>query len=293
MNLASRKTVQFLCKKYGFWPSRSSGQNFLISEKALHAIVESAHLVKEDAVLEIGGGFGTLTTELIKRASTVVTVELDKRLIKALKKLASVNKNLSVIAGDIFQQWPHVAGQLSDLQYKLVANLPYNITSLVLRNFLEQRPRPSEMVLLVQKEVAARVVARPGQMSLLSVAVQFYGVPEIVRTVSREDFWPAPAVDSAILKIQGISRDIKGYQGALGGMSTKKFFSLVKIGFSAKRKQLHNNVSAGLHIDSGQAKAMLSEAGLNPASRAQDLAIEDWVKIAHNVGDAGEVWNLT
>jgi 16S rRNA (adenine1518-N6/adenine1519-N6)-dimethyltransferase len=139
------------------------------------------------------------------------------------------------------------------------------------------------MVILVQKEVAQRVIAPPGEMSLLSVAVQFFGSPEIVRVVPRDNFWPEPEVDSAILKIQGIARDSKGYQGALGDISVKKFFSTVKIGFSAKRKQLHNNLSAGFRVDDAQIQAMLQQLGINPASRAQDLTMENWIKIARNI----------
>lgn len=296
MNLASLKTIKFLCQKYKFWPSRKSGQNFLVSEKVLHSIVQSAQLKEDDVVLEIGAGFGTLTAELLKTAQKVVAVELDKRLVKALKKLALLNKNLKVVEGDIFKQWPVVSRQLTDLSYKLVANLPYNITSLVLRNFLEQKPRPKEMTVLVQKEVAERVVAKPGQMSLLAVAVQFYGQPEIMKIVSKDNFWPRPEVDSAVLKIQGISGlthhslrqgeaggDNKGYQWLLGDVDIKKFFSVVKTGFSAKRKQLHNNLAAGWRISNKKAKEILSQSGINPTCRAQDLSIENWAKIAQNI----------
>jgi 16S rRNA (adenine1518-N6/adenine1519-N6)-dimethyltransferase len=281
MTLTSKETIQLLCKKYNFRPSRSSGQNFLISENTLQRIVASANLSDKDTILEIGGGFGTLTNELTAKAGQVITVELDKRLAVVLRKIAAVNKNLTIVEGDIFKKWPEVSSQLKDLQYKLVANLPYNITSLVLRNFLETKPRPSEIVVLVQKEVAERICAEPGEMSLLSVAVQFYGQPEIVALVNREEFWPAPEVDSAILRIQGVARDIRGYQGALGKISIEKLFSLVKIGFSAKRKQLHNNLAAGLRIEDKKAREILANVGIDPATRAQDLAIMEWIKIVN------------
>lgn len=281
MELTSRETIEYLCKTYRFWPQRSAGQNFLISDEALQTIVATARLSPHDTVLEIGAGFGTLTVELAGAAAQVIAVELDKRLAKALRKLSAVNKSMSVIEGDIFQQWPVVSRQLTDLQYKLVSNLPYNITSWVLRNFLEQKPRPSEAVLLVQKEVAQRVTAPPGEMSLLSVAVQFYGVPKIVSLVSRDCFWPEPEVDSAILHIQEIGADHHGYQRLLKEVSPEKFFRVVKIGFSAKRKQLHNNISAGLRIESKAAKEMLTTAGVQPTSRPQDLTIEDWIRITH------------
>jgi 16S rRNA (adenine1518-N6/adenine1519-N6)-dimethyltransferase len=280
MNLASRQTIEVLCKKYNFWPRRESGQNFLISEKVLHSIVESAQLNSADTVLEIGGGFGTLTNELISRADSVITVELDKRLSAALKKIAGVSHNLKVIEGDVFKQWPVISSQLVDKKYKLVANLPYNITSFVLRNFLENKPKPSAMTLLVQKEVAERVTAGPGEMSILSVAVQFFGRPEIISLVPRENFWPQPEVDSAILKISEIGDDAPGYQKMLGAIPVKKFFSVVKIGFSAKRKQLHNNLSAGFRRDNAEIEKILSLAGVKAKARAQDLSLENWTEIA-------------
>lgn len=288
MNLASLKTIQFLCRKYKFRPSPKSGQHFLISESSLSKIIQAAGLRKDDTVLEIGAGFGTLTVELLQRVKKVIAVELDKRMVAALKKLATVNKSLTLVKGDIFKQWPMISSLLGDLQYKLVANLPYNITSLVLRNFLEQKPRPSQITLLVQKEVAERVVAKPGKMSLLSVAVQFFGNPEIISYVSGRHFWPQPKVDSAILRIQGIGQDIGGYRKSLRGVELRRFFSLVKTGFSAKRKQLHNNLTAGLRINNNKAREILIASGVDPISRAQNLSIEQWIKIAHNVIKEGK-----
>jgi len=289
MILASKETIQFLCKKYKFQPSRSSGQNFLVSENILNNIVHAAQLQGNDTVLEIGAGFGTLTVELLKGGSKVIAVELDKRLVVPLKKLAKVNKNLLVVEGDIFKQWLVISPKLKDLCYKIVANLPYNITSLVLRNFLEQKPRPKEMILLVQKEVAERVVARPGKMSRLAVAVQFYGQPEIIGVVPAQNFWPMPEVDSAILKIDGIGEDIDGYQSLLGSVDKKKFFNFINLGYSAKRKQLHNNLASGFRLDNGLVREIFKNIGINPHARAQDLAIEDWIKIVQNIEEGARI----
>lgn len=283
MDLATKASVEWLCKKYKFWPQRTSGQNFLISRKVLSDIITAAQLQSNDTVLEIGAGFGTLTVELLKVAEKVIAVEMDKRLAVPLKKLAAVNKNLALIRGDIFKEWPAASSLLKDLQYKLVANLPYNITSLVLRNFLENKPRPRAMVLMVQKEVAERVVAKPGRMSLLAVAVQFFGQPEIIRIVSSENFWPSPDVDSAILRINGIGLDVNGYQKLLVDTSGEIFFKVVRVGFSAKRKQLHNNLAVGLGMDSIDIQRLLEKISINPRSRAQDLAINDWIKITQNI----------
>lgn len=278
-------------------------------------IIQAANLNSHDLVLEIGAGFGTLTFALAPRVRKVIACELDKRLIKALRDLLIVQnvephgltaveslrnkvpwgetphrpaecgtgagvQNVEIVQGDIFKQWPAVSSQLSDGQYKLVSNLPYNITSLVLRNFLEKKPRPKDMTLLVQKEVAERVVAKPGDMSTLSVACQFFGQPEIVGYVSRENFWPKPEVDSAILRLRGILGDNRGYKGLLGDFGTKKFFSLVKIGFSARRKQLQNNLAAGLRMNNKKIKQCLKDLGFDSKVRAQDLSINNWIELA-------------
>ena len=291
MNLTSFRTIKSLCKKYHFWPSRKSGQNFLISQDVLEKIIQGANLNSQDLVLEIGAGFGTLTFALASRVKKVIACELDKRLVKALRDLLIVQnvqdvesvKNVEVVQGDIFKQWPVASNQLSDGQYKLVSNLPYNITSLVLRNFLEKKPRPREMTLLVQKEVAERVVAKPGAMSLLSVACQFLGQPEIVGYAPRDNFWPKPDVDSAILRLRGILGDNRGYKGLLGDISVKNFFGLVKMGFSAKRKQLQNNLAGGLRISNEKIKKYLEDLGLNPQVRAQDLSLDNWLMLAQKL----------
>ncbi len=282
MHLASAKTIKYLCKKYRVWPSRSSGQNFLVSSAALNTIVNAAVIKRTDTVLEIGAGFGVLTGQLAQQAGRVVAVEMDKRLIKALQKLSVVYNNLEIIHGDIVSQRRNIQA-LADLQYIIVANLPYNITSLVLRTFLEFPPRPSRMTVLVQKEVAERVVAAPGAMSLLSVAVQFFGSPSIASKVSREKFWPKPNVDSAVLTITDIGRDVHGYQKALGGIDIKRFFSIVRIGFSAKRKQLHNNLSAGLRLDTKTVTEIMEKTGISAAARAQELSIQQWVTLVKRI----------
>jgi len=293
MGLTSVIKIKSLCKKYHFWPSRKSGQNFLVDEKTLAKIVSAANLDPQDTVLEIGAGFGTLTFALAPRVKKVIAVELDKRLVKALRDLLNVQnvenvesvkvvKNVEVIEGDVFKlrTMNQELRTIRDLNYKLVSNLPYNITSFVLRNFLEIKPRPSEMTLLVQKEVAERITAKPGEMSLLSVVCQFYGQPEIISDVSKENFWPQPEVDSAILRIQGIAGDSGGCKGLLRDVGTKEFFSLVKIGFSARRKQLQNNLIAGLKIDRKKIRECLDKNGFDIKIRAQDLSVDDWVRLA-------------
>jgi len=285
MTLASEQIVRQLSKRYNFRPSRSSGQNFLVSHEILKTIVDAANINKDDVVLEIGAGFGTLTIELLNLAKRVVAVELDKRLLTALYKLAEHHPNLALIAGDVFQKLDEIDKQVEDLRYKLISNLPYNITSRILRNFLENQPRPSEMILLVQKEVAARVIAKPGKMSLLSVAVQFFGTPSIIIQVPKNNFWPEPDVDSAVLKITDIGKDKNGYQELLGGISIERFFHVVRVGFSSKRKQIHNNLSSGFNKSKNEIEKILNKSDVTFSLRPQDLTIENWIKIAQNVSE--------
>ena len=279
MVLEPQKLKQ-LFKEYGVWPSKSKGQNFLINETVLEKIVQAANLQPNDNVLEIGPGFGILTEELIKRAQKVLCIELDKRLVYFLKQKFKREKNLEILQGDILKiknsefYKKLVGGQGS---YKLVANLPYNITGAVLRKFLVYEPKPVAIILMLQKEVAQRIIAKPGQMSLLALSVQFYGLPQIIDYVSKESFYPEPKVESAILKIA-----VKNAFN-LDGLIEKKIWQLAKIGFSSPRKQLQNNLSAGLNIDKETLKNSLKLAGLRPDCRPADLSLEQWISLAKNL----------
>ncbi|MFH1207190.1 MAG: 16S rRNA (adenine(1518)-N(6)/adenine(1519)-N(6))-dimethyltransferase RsmA [Patescibacteria group bacterium] len=291
MELASLEAVTFLCNQYNVRPDKRSGQNFLIDEAVLHAVAEAADLSSEDIILEIGPGFGVLTTELAKHAKQVAAVEMDQRLIPALKKIARAHNNIFIHEGDIFKAWPRMAREFPDQKYKLISNLPYNITSLVLRLFLEQRPRPSCMVVMVQQEVAERVTAKPGGFSLLTLAVQLYGEPNIVAPVNRKCFWPEPDVDSAILKIDHIGEDADGVLKKLGPDGLPKLWQIAKIGFSARRKQLHNNIASGLRLPDQKVREILENNGLNPRARAQELSVVDWVGLARIFKKMGQSSN--
>jgi 16S rRNA (adenine1518-N6/adenine1519-N6)-dimethyltransferase len=278
-SLASISAISFLCNQYRIRPDKRSGQNFLVDEAALQAVVRAANISSDDTILEIGPGFGTLTVELAKHARRVVAVEMDRRFMPALNKLASVNNKITAHEGDVFKIWPKISGKFADRRYKLVSNLPYNITSLVIRHFLEQLPRPSCMVVMVQEEVAKRVMAKPGAFSLLTLAVQLYGVPEIIRPVARKCFWPEPDVDSAVLKIGAIGTDAAGILGQLGADGLKRLWQIARIGFSSRRKQLHNNIASGLRLPDQTVRKTLENIGYNPKIRAQELSVNDWVKI--------------
>jgi 16S rRNA (adenine1518-N6/adenine1519-N6)-dimethyltransferase len=265
-----------LCRLYNIKPARSKGQNFLIEEEIYDQMANAADLQNNDVILEVGPGLGFLTAKLAKKVSRVIAVELDDKLAKVLKTglLAKEIKNVEVINEDILKFSP---ANYKLQNYKIVANLPYNITSIFLRKFLESEKKPEFMTLMLQKEVAERICAQPGKMSLLSVSVQFYAKPEIIQIVPKEDFWPSPEVDSAIIKIISHPKLLLNKE-----KEEKDFFRLVKFGFSAKRKMLKNNLAAGFKIDQTEVENKIVKAGLNSKIRAQELLINDWLKLLDN-----------
>lgn len=270
-----------ICESYGIYPSRSKGQNFLISSMAYDRIVEAAELTKDDTVLEVGPGLGFLTSRLAKNANRVLAVEMDDKLAAYLRNalIASDIKNVEVINEDVLKLNLNDAKyKIPSAKYKIVANLPYNITSFFLRTIFSSWPRPSEMVLLLQKEVVERICAKPGDMSLLALSIQFYAEPQKLFDVPRKDFWPSPQVDSAVIKIK-----TKGQDNFNGSGLEKRFFQLAKIGFSAKRKMLKNNLAGGLKIGAAEAEKYLAAIGLDAKARAEDLAVDDWIRLISNL----------
>ncbi len=266
MDLTSKSTVKKILKKHNLRPSKYLGQYFLVDKRILKKITETARLTKEDTVIEIGPGIGTLTQELAKIAKKVIAVEKDEKMCQILKETLK----LQIVNEDILKL------QIKNLKlkinkYKIVANLPYYIASPVIRKFLEADFPPKEMVLLIQKEVAQRICAKPGKMSILAIAVQFYAKPEIIKIVSKKAFWPVPKVDSAILRIGQIFQP--------KNIDKNRFFKTVKIGFSSPRKQLVNNLSNGLKLNKGRVKEILKKIKINPKARAQELSVKDWIKI--------------
>jgi len=269
-----------LFEEFGIWPSKSKGQNFLINQNVLDKIVKAADLNSVDYVLEIGPGFGILTEELVKKSKKVLSIELDKRLVYFLKQKFQHENNLEILQSDILkiknsELYKKLLGEKGS--YKLVANLPYNITGAVLRKFLVYEPKPISIVLLLQKEVAERIIAKPGKMSLLSLSVQYYGEPKIIDNVSKESFYPKPEVDSAIIKIALKKEHI------FCEAEEKKFWQIAKIGFSSPRKQLQNNLSAGLKIDKDTIKNALKSVKLAPKCRPADLNLEEWISLVKNL----------
>ena len=286
-----RDYVRGLLKKYKISPVKWLGQNFLIDEKVLRKIIEAAELSENDIVLEVGPGIGNLTAELAKRVKKVIAIEKDQKMIEILEKLleSSDVRNVQIIKGDILKLEPKTYN-LKPKTYRVVANIPYYLTSPLIRKFLETENQPKEMVLMVQKEVAQRICARPPKMSLLAVSVQFYTKPEIISYISKKSFWPSPKVDSAIIKISAFNQRRKS-------AFNQRFFKIVRAGFSQPRKQLINNLSKNLKvdelklistrrslalarvIDKIKVRDWLLKNKIQPTQRAETLNLEDWINL--------------
>ncbi|TAL14559.1 ribosomal RNA small subunit methyltransferase A [Patescibacteria group bacterium] len=254
-------------------PNKSLGQHWLKDRDILGHIADCAELTPDDTVLEIGPGLGTLTSELLRRAKRVVAVEFDAELARKLPAQFP-GKNLEVVQDDI------LSFDLSTLpkNYAVVANVPYYITSKIVQMLLTAQNKPKVAVLLVQKEVAQRLAARPGQMSILAVSAQIFADVTLGDVVPAEFFTPPPKVDSQVVILRTRSESF------LTDVSEKDFFKVVKAGFSAKRKMLRSSLSGGLKLSKVETEALLTEASINPDSRAEALSLDDWVRLTRIVG---------
>ena len=261
-----------LLKRHGLRAHKGLGQNFLQDPLALEKIVDAAEIQPTDTVLEIGPGLGSLTRYLASSAKAVVAVELDPNLLQPLKAILSPYPNVRLIHGDILKLSSR--DLITEKDYLVVANIPYYITSAVIRHLLENEPKPRRIVLTVQKEVAQRICAAPGDMSLLALSVQVYGRPHIAAHIPADAFFPAPKVDSAVLIV-----DI--YVSPLVKPELlDRFFKLIKAGFSQKRKTLRNSLSSGFRISPADAADLLTRANIDPRRRAETLSIEEWEIVA-------------
>lgn len=257
-----------ILKAHGLRADRSLGQNFLQDPHALERITAAAEILPTDTVLEVGPGLGALTRYLAVAARQVIAVELDGRLLPPLREVLSGYTNVEIILGDMLKLAPAQIVPASD--YLVVANIPYYITSALLRHLLETTPRPRRVVLTVQKEVAERICAGPGEMSLLALSVQVYGQPRIMAVVPAGAFYPAPKVDSAVVRIDMFPAPFIPYT------LLDTFFALAKAGFSQKRKKLRNSLSVGMKKSPAEIEGTLRAAGIDPQRRAETLSLEEW-----------------
>ncbi len=264
-------SIASLLKKYRIAPKKSLGQNFLSSGFYLEKIVQAANITADSCVLEIGPGLGSLTRYLAASAGRVTAVELDPKLVDILQTELVDLPNVKVIHGDILDV-PLDQLDLSD-GYVVVANIPYYITSAIIRRLLEVPVKPQRILLTIQREVADRVCAVPGDMSLLSLSVQVYGSPKKVLTIPAEAFYPAPTVDSAVLLIDLYPQPLIPAENLVA------FFMLAKAGFSQKRKTLRNSLSGGLGWNPMQVETMLAAAGIEAGRRAETLSLDEWGRL--------------
>jgi 16S rRNA (adenine1518-N6/adenine1519-N6)-dimethyltransferase len=273
----------------GIHPKKGLGQNFLVDPAHRARIVAAAGLTPDDTVLEVGPGPGVLTELIAAQAGRVIAVELDDRLIPYLRERFTDQPHVSIVHGDILKldigYWVLGIGRaqypIPNTQYKVVANLPYYITSAAIRHLLESTPPPELLVLTVQREVAERMVAAPPDMSLLALGVQFYCTARIVGRIPAGAFYPAPKVDSAVVRLD------RRTESAVPGVTPEAYFRVARAGFSQPRKQLRNSLASGLGVAPVQAEALLDAARLDPHRRAETLTLAEWGELAKTVESNG------
>lgn len=263
MDLSNIKDLKVAMQLAGIKANKGLGQHFLVDAESVEAIIAAADIRPSDTVLEIGPGLGVMTDRLGETGAQIVAVETDSKLVELLRR--RVPHNVLIKESDIMKF------NLSTLpaKYKVVANVPYYITSPIIRLLMESSNPSSVAVLLIQKEVAERIAAHPGDMSILALSVQYYADVELVADVPRDKFMPAPNVDSTVIKI------VRKPQPAFDA-DAHKLFRLIKAGFGEKRKQLRNSLAGGLHISSEQAAELIADAGLIETARAQELSLGQW-----------------
>lgn len=258
-------------KRFHLRADKSLGQNFLQDPSALKNIALAADIQENDHVLEIGPGLGSLTRYLAVSAREVTAVELDPDMLAPLRTVLSPYQNVQVVHGDILKT--PITQVISEPNYLVAANIPYYITSAVIRHLLESESKPRRIVLTIQKEVAERICADPGDLSLLALSVQVYGSPSLVSIIPAAAFHPAPKVDSAILRVDIYNEPL------IPTELLKIFFKLIKAGFAQKRKTLRNSLSAGLHVSTKDSESLLAAAGIDFMRRAETLSIDEWKKL--------------
>ena len=260
-----------LLQKYQVQPKKSLGQNFLVDPNGLNKVVQAAKVSSEDTVLEIGAGLGSLTYLLAQQSRQVVAVELDTRLIASLREALAGFTNVTICEGDMLKLSPDTL--IDAERYVVVANIPYYITSALIRHLLEANHKPTRMVLTVQQEVAERILARDGKMSLLALSVQVYGKPELKARIPAGCFYPPPEVDSAVLSIELYQEPL------VPSGSLDLFFKLAHAGFAQKRKTLRNTLATGMNESPAWAEKLLTAAGIDPQRRAETLSMQEWKQL--------------
>jgi 16S rRNA (adenine1518-N6/adenine1519-N6)-dimethyltransferase len=266
-----RLDIPGLLRQHGLRPEKGLGQNFLLDEIALQQILSSASVTDQDIVLEIGAGLGNLTRHLATAAHSVIAVELDEKLLPPLRQVLAPFSNVRIVQGDILALDP--AQLIPAGSYLVVANIPYYITSALIRHLLESPHPPTCLVLTLQKEVAQRICAAPGDLSLLALSVQVYGQPTITAHIPAGAFYPPPKVDSAVLRVDLYPTPRIPYP------LLNSFFRLSKAGFSQKRKTLRNALAGGLGWSTTRVGDLLTSAQIDPFRRAETISLDEWLRL--------------
>lgn len=261
-----------LWQKYDLKPSKKYGQNYLVNLGIVKKIVENADLDKDDVIIEVGPGFGVLTFELAKKVKKVFAFEIEKKLEKYWEEKQGEYKNIEIIWGNVLNHYDELLKNLDN--FKIVANLPYQITSELLRLFLENKKKPDSITIMVQKEVASRILEKDKKTSLLSLSVSYYGKVKLITNVSRGSFFPAPKVDSAVIQIILDKKEKK---------DEKLFFEVARAGFKNKRKQVSKNLSEEFKIDRNKINEILISLKLREDIRAEKISLKDWEKIVEKI----------
>jgi len=283
MDLTKKPIIKDLLKRHGVKPEKYLGQHFILSKKALARIVAAAEIKKSDTIIEIGPGLGTLTQELAGSEAQIIAVEKDPKMISILKETLADYKNIKIIQADArklsiprINSFGDKMGIIKgESRYKIVANLPYNVATFLIRLWLEIKNPPKQMVLMIQKEVAQRICSKPPHMNLLAVSTQFLATAKIVDYVPAEAFWPRPKVDSAIIKITPKKSPPQKMRDA--------FFAVVKAGFSQPRKQLIGNLTKKLNIPKQKLLEIFKDLNISGRARAENLSLEQWISLSNNL----------
>jgi len=272
--MSLQQKIKNTLHQYGIHPNKRLGQNFIIDAAVIEKMLDVAQVDDEDTVVEVGPGSGTITEVLAQRAQSVIAVEKDPQMIKLLHKELERYKNVEIIEGDILKFEP-ADHEPTFNEYKLVGAPPYYLTARLFRHFLQDAgQRPSLIAVIIQREVAQKIIADPPKSNLLAISVRLYGTPAIQKIIPKGSFWPVPEVDSALLTVTNITEP---------SVDEKSFFRIVRAGFSSPRKQLLNNLSAGLGISRENTAHWLKNSGLKPTQRAQELSLQQWLQLVKSV----------
>jgi len=281
MDLTNKTIIKDLLKKHRTGPEKYLGQHFILSKKALSQIITAAEIKKNDTIIEIGPGLGTLTQELAKiphpfskgGGLKIIAIEKDLKMINILGETLTGHKNIKIIQADA--RGDKLGIKIAKNKYKIVANLPYNVATFLIRQWLELKNSPKLMVLMIQKEVAQRMTAKPPHMNLLAVSTQFLAIAKVVDYVPAKAFWPKPKVDSAIIKIVPKKRPPQ--------KTRRAFFAVVKAGFSQPRKQLIGNLTKKLKTPREKLMEIFKNLNISERARAENLSLEQWILLAKEI----------